>query len=128
MVVLLHKRIQSIEVSVVKFSNSLQDILCGLKDKSYILFTPSKVLLDTSVNHHEIPLYWFDFIERYKGLPRSTTVVFFGISEIHQRILGFLTLSRCCEVVIIPNYGFNNDETVQDILFECYSDYPQRSY
>lgn len=84
---------------MVVLKGSLEDAINFVGDRKVLIFTPKP----TQDGHRKLVGSWQDFIEQNKGILRKETVViFYNVASIHQRIISFLTLSRLCEVVLVP--------------------------
>ena len=84
---------------MVVSKGSLEDAINFVGDRKVLIFTPKP----TQDGHRKLVDSWQDFIEQNKGILRKETVViFYNVTSIHQRIISFLTLSRLCEVVLVP--------------------------
>lgn len=110
---------------MVVFKQTLEDAIKLGVNKNTFIFTPNPL----NEQHIKLVGTWKEFIEQYKGIPRKDTlVIFFGISSIHQRIASFLTLSRLCQVVIVPDFNAESYPAHNQFNFESASDYPSNAY
>ena len=84
---------------MVVSKGSLEDAINFVGDRKVLIFTPKP----TQYGHRKLVGSWQDFIEQNKGILRKETVViFYNVASIPQRIISFLTVSRLCEVVLVP--------------------------
>ena len=110
---------------MIVFKQTLDEALASSLGKTAFIFTPNPL----DQGHIELVGTWKEFIEQYKAIPRQNTVViFYGVSSIHQKIVAFLTLSRLCEVIVVPDFNAESYPTDSSQFFDVVSDYPSNTY